>query len=573
MTESSMPAMLRERASLQPLDPAFTFVDYDTDPDGAAETLTWAALHRRVVNLADELRARAGHGDRALILAPQGLAYVVGFLAALEANVVAVPLAAPTHPAGDERIRAVLADARPSLVLTMSALAGDVARSIAGAATAPAVVEIDRIDLDTRRRVTRRSEARPEVAYLQYTSGSTRTPAGVMVSHRNVAANFEQMIANFFADHGNVAPPGTTVVSWLPFYHDMGLLLGICTPILGGWHSVLTSPLAFLTRPARWLQLLGRHRRALSAAPNFAFDLAAARTSDADLAGCDLGDVLAIMSGAERVHPATVDRFTSRFAPFHLPDKVIRPSYGLAEATLYVATHAPGAAPTVVTFEPEKLARGMAERSEGGTALVSYGTPTSPEVRIVDPDTSREVCAGVIGEIWTRGPNVCRGYWGNTEASAATFGGVIADVPADVPADGPAGTWLRTGDLGFISEGELFIVGRLKDLLIVRGRNHYPDDIEATVSAISGGRAAAVSVSLDGTEELVVLLEAKTDDRSARESLAARVTAAISNAHGLTVADLVLVARGSLPITTSGKIRRQACAEQYRSGTLARVDA
>ncbi|PRC45229.1 acyl-CoA synthetase, partial [Mycobacterium sp. ITM-2017-0098] len=286
----------------------------------------------------------------------------------------------------------------------------------------------------------------------------------------------------------------------------------------------------------------------------------AARVSDADMAGCDLGDVLAIMSGAERVQPSTVARFTRRFAPFRLSDSVIRPSYGLAEATLYVATHAPGDAPTVVPFEPAKLSEGVAERSATGTALVSYGTPTSPEVRIVDPESRCEVSAGEIGEIWTRGDNVCLGYWNKPEETAHTFGGELA---------GAAGEkWLRTGDLGFLSGGELFIVGRLKDLLIVRGRNHYPDDIEATVSAISGGRTAAISVEQDGTEQLVVVAEAKTD-----RDITGDVTAAVANAHGLALTELVLVQRGSLPITTSGKIRRQKCVEQYLTHALTRLDA
>lgn len=560
MIESTIPAIVRERASLQPHDVAFTYLDYEADADGAALSLTWAQLHRRAVNLAGELRSCAERGDRALILLPQGLDYIVGYLGALEANMIAVPLAASTHPAGDERIRAVLLDCAPRVILTTSALADDVLRCSAGVGTSPVVIDIDRIDLDARRRTERRREECPDVAYLQYTSGSTRSPAGVMVSHRNLATNYEQMMANFFPDHGKMAPPGTTVVSWLPFYHDMGLLLGICTPILGGWTSVVTSPVAFLTRPARWMQLLGTHERGLSAAPNFAFDLAAARVSDADMAGCDLSGVLAIMSGAERVQPSTVARFTRRFAPFHLSDSAIRPSYGLAEATLYVATHAPGDAPTVVPFEPAKLSEGVAERCTAGTALVSYGTPASPEVRIVDPESRRELTDGHIGEIWTRGDNVCLGYWNRADETAHTFGGVI---------DGITGKkWLCTGDLGFLSDGELFIVGRLKDLLIVRGRNHYPDDIEATVSAISGGRTAAIAVEQDGTEQLVVVAEAKTD-----RDIIGDVTAAVANAHGLALTELVLVQRGSLPITTSGKIRRQKCVEQYLTDALARLDA
>jgi acyl-CoA synthetase (AMP-forming)/AMP-acid ligase II len=572
--ESSIPAVLRERASLQPHDVAFTYLDFDKDAQGVPDSVTWAGLYRRTVNLADQLRACAEVGDRVVITAPQGMEYVTGFLAALEANLIAVPLSPPMpSAAGDERVKAVLADAQPRIILTTSTAVDGVRQCVKDIdGPEPTIIELDTIDLDARRRPDRRREARPDVAYLQYTSGSTRTPAGVIVSHRNLSTNFEQMTTYFFAHHGGVAPAGTTVVSWLPFYHDMGLLLGICTPILGGWETVFTSPVAFLTRPARWMQQLGSRRRALSAAPNFAFDLAAARTTDADLAGADLSDVLAIMSGAERVHPATVDRFTRRFAQNGLPDNVIRPSYGLAEATLYVATDAPGAAPTVVAFDAEKLSDGVAERSSAGTRLISYGTPDSPAVRIVDPESARECDEGTVGEIWTRGDNVCLGYWNKAEATAHTFGGRIEQPTAGTPAEG----WLRTGDLGFISEGELFIVGRLKDLLIVRGRNHYPDDIEATVSAVSGGRVAAIAVEQNGTEQLVIVAEVKDPGGAAEaqqrlDSVVNEVTAAVANTHGLTVADLVPVSRGSLPTTTSGKIRRQKCAEQYLGAGLARI--
>jgi acyl-CoA synthetase (AMP-forming)/AMP-acid ligase II len=341
----------------------------------------------------------------------------------------------------------------------------------------------------------------------------------------------------------------------------MGLILGICAPILGGWHSVLMSPIAFLQRPARWLQQLGRRTRALTAAPNFALDLAAARTSDDDLAGVDLGDILAIICGAERVQPVSVKRFTQRLAKFNFPGKVIRPSFGLAEATLFVATREPGKPPSVIAFDT------------AGTSLMSYGMPESPLVRIVDPDSCLEAPAGTVGEIWVHGDNVCAGYWNKPDETEGTFRGVIAN-----PADGiPTEMWLRTGDLGFFSDDELFIVGRIKDLLIVRGRNHYPDDIEATVGAVSGGRVAAISVEDDATEQLVAIIEVK--ERATPEetfeklsNVKSEVTSAISQAHGISAADLVLVARGSIPITTSGKIRRQACAEQYRQGRFVRLD-
>ena len=327
-------------------------------------------------------------------------------------------------------------------------------------------------------------------AYLQYTSGSTRQPAGVMISHRNLVANFRQITSDYFLEYGKFAPPDTTTVSWLPYYHDLGLILGICAPILAGVHGVSISPIAFLQRPARWMQLLAGNGRVFSSAPNFAFDLAARKTSDDDMAGLDLGDVLIIQNGAERVQPATLRRFTERFARFGLRDNVIRPSYGLAEATVYVATRTPAQPPEVVGFDADQLSAGHAQRSGGGTALVSYGVPQSPTVRIVDPDTSTECPEATVGEIWVHGDNVAAGYWGKPEETERTFGGVLVDRSPDTP----VGPWLRTGDLGFISDGELFIVGRIKDLLIVHGRNHSPDDIEMTIQEITGGRVAAISV-------------------------------------------------------------------------------
>ncbi|MCW2734172.1 MAG: acyl-CoA synthetase [Mycobacterium sp.] len=575
MLDSSIPAILRERASLQPNDAAFTFIDYDTEWDGVEETLTWSQLQQRVVALAAEIREHAQIGDRVVILAPQSMSYILGFLASFEANVIAVPLSTPTMGAHDDRVAAVVKDARPTVLLTTTAIADAVAAYATSqdGAPAPVVLEIDGLDLSVRRRSTSRRETPPETAYLQYTSGSTRTPAGVMVSQRNLFANFEQQVAALLSEYGKVAPPGTTVVSWLPFYHDMGLILGICAPILGGWHSVLMSPIAFLQRPARWVQQLGRRTRVLTAAPNFALDLAAARTSDDDLEGVDLGDILAIICGAERVQPVSVKRFTQRLAKFNFPGKVIRPSFGLAEATLFVATREPGEPPSVIAFDAEKLTAGMAKRSTAGTSLISYGMPESPLVRIVDPDSRLEAPAGTVGEIWVHGDNVCAGYWNKPDETEGTFRGVIAN-----PADGiPTEMWLRTGDLGFFSDDELFIVGRIKDLLIVRGRNHYPDDIEATVGAVSGGRVAAISVEDDATEQLVAIIEVK--ERATPEetfeklsNVKSEVTSAISQAHGISAADLVLVARGSIPITTSGKIRRQACAEQYRQGRFVRLD-
>ncbi len=578
MFGSSLTAVLRERASLQPNDVAFTFIDYEQDWAGVSESLTWSQLYRRSLNIAYELGLSGTTGDRAVILAPQGLDYIAAFVGALQAGQIAVPLSVPVAGVHDERVTAVLSDAAPSTILTTSAFAGHVgeyARAQGGGASTPSVVEVDSVDFSTRKGPSHRRESETSTAYLQYTSGSTRTPAGVVVSHRNLAANFEQVIADLFADCGKVSPPNTTAVSWLPFYHDMGLVLGVCAPILGGWRSVLMSPIAFLARPARWMQLLANNSRALSAGPNFAFELAAARTSSDDMAGLDLGDVRGIICGSERVHAATLQRFTDRFARFNLPAHVIRPSYGLAEATVYAATAAPGRKPNVVTFESEKLSAGHAKRSGSGTPLVSYGSPVSPAVRIVDPETGTERPAGMVGEIWLHGENICAGYWRKPLETEQTFGGTIVSPSAGTP-DAP---WLRTGDLGFVSDDDLFIIGRIKDLLIVRGRNHYPDDIEATIGEISRGRVAAISVPDDRSEKLVAIVELKNRGASKEDWIQGfdivkrQVTSAVSTSHGLSIADLVLVQPGSIPITTSGKVRRAACVERYRHEQFTRIDA
>lgn len=575
MTRSSVIGVLRERASLQPGDAAFTFIDYDADPDGVAHTLTWSQLNRRVQSLAHEMQCRSAVGDRAVILAPQGLDYVVAFLASLQAGRIGVPLSVPFPGVHDERVTAVLRDTAPSIVLTTSQVSSHIAEYLepqAGQAT-PWIAEIDTLDLDTRRRPVKREQA-PETAYLQYTSGSTRTPAGVMVSHRNLTANFEQIVAGFFPD--NVAPSDTTSVSWLPLYHDMGLMLGLCAPVLGGWHTVLISPFAFLARPARWIQLLASHPATVTAAPNFAFDLAARKTSDADLAGMNLGDVRCVLSGSERVHEPTLRRFADRFSAFDLHEEALRPSYGLAEATLFVATRQPGQPPRVARFAAEELSAGRAVPcdDENGTALVSYGMPESPSVRIVDPGTRSECPSGTVGEIWVHGENACAGYWEQSERTETTFGASIEDPSAGTP----RGPWLRTGDLGFVSHGELFIVGRIKDVVIIRGRNHYPDDIEATIAEITRARAAAISVDKDDTEHLVVIAEVRENPKNPDGDMAeylvdleGEVIAGISRSHGIIPADLVLVPRGSIPITTSGKVRRAACAEQYRNDAFARL--
>jgi fatty acid CoA ligase FadD21 len=569
--------MLHGRASLRPDDIAFTFTEYGHDPAGVTESLTWAQLSRRTCNVACALSAHATVGDRAVILAPQSLDYILAFLGAMQAGLIAVPLPLPHRGSSDERVGAVIADTLPAVVLTTTSVAGDVGDYVdqARLEVAPKIVEIDSLKLDDELAQSTVPTEVPSIAYLQYSSGSTRTPAGVMLTHRNLQVNFEQLMRGLFADNG-LAPPDS-IVSWLPFYHDMGLVLGVCAPILGGFRADLTSPVAFLERPARWMRALAMNPRTFSAAPNFAFDLAARKTSDSDLDGLDLGGVLGIISGAERVEPATLERFVDRFAHFNFRDRMMLPSYGLAEATVFVASGTWDESSPPSRFDTEALAAGRVERSAArtGTTLVKYKVPQGPSLRIVDPDANHECAHGVVGEIWVHGDNVADGYWNRPPDEQRCFGATLVDPSPGTP-DGP---WLRTGDLGFVSDGELFVAGRIKDLLIIRGRNHYPEDIEVTVQEITGGRVAAIAVPVDSTESLVAIIEIKKRGNSAAEAMhwldgiKSDVTSAVSNAHGLNVGDLVLVPPGSIPITTSGKIRRAACVEQYRQDQFTRLDA
>ena len=369
--------MLESRARKQPDDIAFTFVDYEVDPDGFAEPVSWAELYQRVRVVAAELQQSGSVGDRAAILAPQSMEYIVAFLGAMEAGFIVVPLSVPMFGAPhDERVSAALRDCAPAAILTTSSVLDDVlpyAQDVPGGS--PAVIEVDALDFTSPVPSGPGGASKAKTAVLQYTSGSTSQPRGVVVSHRNMIVNIHQLITDMFAHHDGWPRPGTTLVSWLPFYHDMGLVLGICGPVYGGFHSVVMSPMAFLQKPARWIQTMARYSTTFTSAPNFAYELAARRTSEADMAGLDLGHVTGFMCGAERVHSRTVRRFTDRFAAYNLPENIVRPAYGLAEATLYVAALTPGQPATGVRFDYEKLAAGYAKRCQGkaGSELMSHG--------------------------------------------------------------------------------------------------------------------------------------------------------------------------------------------------------
>ncbi len=560
---------LAHTSALTPHETAFTFVDHKGDLEDTHTSLTWRQLEERVRATASGLRRAGAAGRRVAIVAPQSLEYLVGFLSAACAGATAVPLFTPSLPGHREKLAAVLRDAEPALVLTVEELRGSftdfcVDQELAGDF---------RLVTEEELRQTGTSSCAPfdgpepdDVAYLQYTSGSTRVPSGVEITHANVCANARQALEAY-----DIRRDRNCTVGWLPLYHDMGLVLTIALPIIGRIPSVLMDPLAFVQRPGRWLGLLTRYPGAITAAPNFAFDYCVQRVTAEERAALSLGSVAAMVNGSEPIAARTLERFQAAFSPVGMMRTMMRPSYGLAEATVFVCASPAGEEPTVTSFDRGALGQGEARPVEAGqhgeaAALVACGRPTGQEMAIVDPSTCRRREDGHVGEIWLRGPNVGRGYWGRAQESGSTFQAVIAGEDSRT-------TWLRTGDLGVWHDKQLYVTGRLKDLVIVDGTNHYPHDIEATVQeahpAVRRHRVAAFAVTAEDGERLVVVAEHGRDvalgERVVEEATRA-VRAAVATRHGLTVHDFVLAPPGSIPHTTSGKIARTACRDQYLAG-------
>lgn len=550
----TLTACLRHWAAATPDERAVTFLDFAADPAGRRRGLTWRRLAERVDAVAAALPVRPG--DRVAVLCPQGTDYVTGFLGAIAAGAIAVPLFDPGLPGHAGRLAAVLDDCAPAAVVTTTAAHAAVVDFLDGA------VPVIAADRPGPTRSWPAPEASPDdVAYLQYTSGSTRSPAGVVLTHAAVLANVAQVVRGLGLD-----PETATTVSWLPLFHDMGLVLGLITPLALGLRSVLMDPLAFIERPVRWLELLGDHPGAWSAAPNFAFHYCATRVREPER--LRLGAVAAIVNGAEPINPDVLDRFHTTFAAAGYAPEKTRPAYGLAEATVFVTT-GPAAAPKVTTFDRDALATGTARPAGTGVRLVACGVPAGQQVALVDPNTAVSLADGEVGEIWVHGPNVGAGYWEKPLESTETFGARLA---GDHPGL-PEGPWLRTGDLGVRHEGELYIAGRIKDLIIVDGRNHYPQDVEATAAsadpAIRPGSVAAFAVTGADTESVVVVAEHRTHDaltEDAERALAVAVRRLVSDAHGLSLRDVLLVPAGRVPRTSSGKIARAACRDRYLAG-------
>lgn len=560
---------LAEAAAQAPDETAFTFVDFTAHRDGVPATLTWRQLEDRVRATATGMRDAAVAGGRVAIVAPQSLEYVVAFLAALCAGAIAVPLYPPSLPGHEAKLVAALKDADPVLAVT----APEHQQAVEKFCADQAGLSVRVVTVEELRTVAPANgqvfHPRPDdCAYLQYTSGSTRTPSGVEITHANVCANARQALEAF-----DIAAGRNCTVGWLPLYHDMGLVLAVALPIVGRVHSVLMDPLAFIQQPVRWLRLLTEHGGALTAAPNFAYDYCVHRVADHEREELSLGSVAAMINGSEPIAEQTLQRFEEAFAPAGLARTAMRPSYGLAEATVFVCTSPGGAEPTVTCFERKALADGLARPAEAGdaeavTRLVACGRPTGQEIAIVDPITRVRRESGRVGEIWLRGPNIGRGYWGRPEKSLAAFRAALAG-------DDPDSTqgWLRTGDLGVWHDEQLYITGRIKDLVIIDGANHYPQDIEQTVEdahpAIRRHHTAAFPVATENGERLVVVAEHSRDlagPKSVLKEATRAVRAAVAAEHAVAIHDFVLAQPGTVPRTTSGKIARSACRERYLQG-------
>jgi acyl-CoA synthetase (AMP-forming)/AMP-acid ligase II len=552
----------RWRAAHQPERLAYRFLPSGEPPDAI---LTYGELDRRARIVASLLQAGGRCQERVLVVCPPGLEFVVAYFGCLYAGAVAVVLPPPVQsrlPLFLARLAGVCRDATPAVALT-TARTFDMLRPHLVPAQDPVPLRWLAVDdlPDADPSNWRDPEASgSDLAFLQYTSGSTTEPKGVMVSHGNLIANIRAIERSF------AQPPETESVCWLPPHHDMGLIGGILAPLYLGTAATLMPSVAFVQRPARWLQAIARYGASASGGPNFAYDLCLRRVTPEQCSALDLHTWVVAFTGAEPVRAETLRAFAERFGPCGFRPAAFKPCYGLAEATLLVAA-APGrAAPTVRRFRADELARHRAvpavEDDAAGATLVSSGRPTAP-VAIVNPESGTACDPGQVGEIWVSGPSVALGYWNRPEESAATFGQTLA---------GRGEAFLRTGDLGFLLDDELFVTGRIKDLIIIDGANHYPQDLERTVAschpALGPEACAAFSIEVAGREELVVVVSPARRAETAVGELQRAIRHAITAHHDLRAHDVVLVKAGGIPRTTSGKIRRSACRRGYLAGTL-----
>lgn len=561
----SMLEVLQTRASQSPDALAFAWLS-----DGLEEgpRLTYAELDRLARAIAVALRAAAEPGDRALLVYAPGLEFIAGFFGCQYAGLVPVPAYPPRLDRlaqGWQLLGALAADCQPRLLLTGGSAAGFVAGAVGASAAGEQVTCLvtDSVDL-TQSSNWREPPTNPDaLALLQYTSGSTAAPKGVMISHRNLMHN-EVMIQAAFEHSGTGGG-----VSWLPPYHDMGLIGGLLQVVFHGAWCRLMSPIVFLQDPFRWLAAISRYRADTSGGPSFAYDFCVQRISAEQRATLDLSNWSVAAIGSEPISASTLEQFAAAFAPHGFRAEAFFPCYGLAEATLLATSGSKGRPPVVRSLRADQLEEGRAVPARGdetARTLVGCGHAwLDQEVCISDPETGLKRPEGQVGEIWLKGPSVAQGYWNRPEETACTFQAHLANTGA--------GPYLRTGDLGFLLDGELFITGRSKDLLIIRGRNHYPQDIEDTVQAVHAGlrrgAGAAFEETRQGRPGVVVIQEV---ERRCHDLDGIRVVAdirqAVAERHDLQVHDVQLVESGSIPKTSSGKVRRHSCRVEYARGGL-----
>ncbi|MGA2067036.1 MAG: aminotransferase class I/II-fold pyridoxal phosphate-dependent enzyme [Thermoguttaceae bacterium] len=559
---STLVELVRHRARCQAKDVAFTYL---VDGENEQVHLTYEELDRQARAIGAWLESRGLGGERALLLYPAGLEFIAGFFGCLYAGVVAVPVYPPRRNRSLMRIQAIADDAQAKVALTTDAVLARVEGLID---ETPHLKQLTWLDTCHVPAGMDQQWQMPDVhgetlAFLQYTSGSTGTPKGVVLSHANLAHN-SALIAYAF-EHTRSG----TGVFWLPSYHDMGLIGGILQPLYVGRPNVLMSPITFLQKPLRWLSAISRFGGTTSGGPNFAYDLCVRKITPEQRKTLDLSTWKVAFNGAEPVRAETLDRFLEAFGPCGFRREAFYPCFGLAEATLIVSGGQVFRPPIVRQFDAAALSADMVvevpEGRAGARALVGCGE-TLPDQTIViaDPETRSTCPPGRIGEIWVCGPSIAQGYWQQPEASEAVFRATLADTGA--------GPFLRTGDLGFMLDGELFVTGRLKDLIIVRGVNFYPQDIEWTAersfARLRPDCGAAFTIEQDGRERLVLVFEIERHKQGRFDHVFQAMLRAVARDHDLSVDVIVLVRAGSIPKTSSGKIQRHACRRGYLEGSL-----
>ncbi|GAA2570767.1 long-chain-fatty-acid--AMP ligase FadD32 [Mycolicibacterium diernhoferi] len=579
---------------------AYRFLDYSVERDGVARDLTWAQFSARNRAVAARLQQVTQEGDRVAILSPQNLNYLVAMYGAIYAGRIAVPLFDPSEPGHVGRLHAVLDDCEPAAVLTTTDAAEGVRKFFRSrpANQRPRVIAVDAVPDEVAGTWEPVDVTIDTVAYLQYTSGSTRIPTGVQITHQNLATNIVQIIEALEGEEGDRG------LSWLPFFHDMGLITALLAPMIGHNFTFMT-PAAFVRRPGRWIREMARKPEdtggVISVAPNFAFDHAAARGLPKEgEPPLDLSNVKAVLNGSEPISAATVRRFNEAFGPYGFSPKAIKPSYGLAEATLFVSTTPASEEPKILYVDRDALNNNRIVEvdadSPTAVAQASAGKVGISEwAAIVDAESATELPDGQIGEIWISGNNMGTGYWGKPDETVNTFQNILKSRTTPSHAEGAAddATWVRTGDYGAFYDGDLYITGRVKDLVIIDGRNHYPQDLEYSAQeaskAVRTGFAAAFSVPAnqlpaevfddahtglkfdpeDTSEQLVIVAErAPGSHKLELGPVIDDIRAAIAVRHGVTVRDVLLTPAGAIPRTSSGKIGRRACRAGYLDGSL-----